>query len=188
MFVDGALIPVRYLVNGTTVALEPVEKVFYYHLELARHDVLLANGLPCESYLDTGNRAAFENGGVVLDLNPKFALAVWAAQACAPLVRGGAALRAVRRQLLDRAEALGFAATHDPALRLVAAGQVFSPEIEKAVATGSACRRRPVACGYCLAARCPRRPAPAAVITAGLASRLRGCCSTDRRSRCAMRG
>jgi hypothetical protein len=25
--------------------------------------VILAEGLPCESFLDTGNRGAFENGG-----------------------------------------------------------------------------------------------------------------------------
>jgi hypothetical protein len=130
VFVDQVLIPVRYLVNGTTVAREQVGKVSYYHLELPRHDVLLADGLPCESYLDTGNRAAFENGGVVLDMNPNFALQVWAAQACAPLVRGGPALRAVRRRMLDRAAALGFATTRDPALRLVAAGRVVSPEVE----------------------------------------------------------
>ncbi len=28
----------------------------YYHVELPHHDVLLAQGLPAESYLDTGNR------------------------------------------------------------------------------------------------------------------------------------
>jgi hypothetical protein len=36
--------------------------VTYYHVELAAHDVILAEGLLCESYLDTGNRAAFVNG------------------------------------------------------------------------------------------------------------------------------
>jgi hypothetical protein len=41
---------------------ERVEEVTYYHVELATHDVILADGLPCESYLDTGNRAAFEGG------------------------------------------------------------------------------------------------------------------------------
>jgi hypothetical protein len=35
----------------------------YHHVELAAHDVILAEGLPCESYLDTGNRAAFAEGG-----------------------------------------------------------------------------------------------------------------------------
>ena len=59
VFIAGVLIPVRYLVNGTSIAQERVDAVTYYHLELAAHDVVLAEGLPCESYLDTGNRAAF---------------------------------------------------------------------------------------------------------------------------------
>jgi hypothetical protein len=59
IFCDGALVPVRHLINGSTVVQEPVDEVAYYHVELERHDVILAEGLPCESYLDTGNRAAF---------------------------------------------------------------------------------------------------------------------------------
>jgi serralysin len=30
--------------------------VTYYHIKLDRHDLLLAEGLPAESYLDTGDR------------------------------------------------------------------------------------------------------------------------------------
>jgi hypothetical protein len=62
VWVDGVLLPVRHLANGTTVAGHDVAEVVYYHLELDRHEVLLANGLQCESYLDTGNRAAFAGG------------------------------------------------------------------------------------------------------------------------------
>ncbi len=46
--------------------------------------MLLAEGLPCESYLDTGNRAAFENGEAGVQLHPDFAAAQWGRQACAP--------------------------------------------------------------------------------------------------------
>jgi hypothetical protein len=59
VFANGVLVPVRYFVNGSTIVQEPVDEVTYYHVELAAHDVILAEGLPCESYLDTGNRAAF---------------------------------------------------------------------------------------------------------------------------------
>ncbi len=59
VFVDGVLIPVRYLLNGATIVQERWDKVTYWHVELPRHDVLLAEGMPCESYLDTGNRDAF---------------------------------------------------------------------------------------------------------------------------------
>ena len=49
VYVEEVLIPVRYLVNGTTITQVPVERVTYHHLELAEHNVLLAEGLPAES-------------------------------------------------------------------------------------------------------------------------------------------
>jgi V8-like Glu-specific endopeptidase len=61
VFVAGALIPVRYLLNGASIVQEPREVVVYWHVELPRHDVLLAENLPAETYLDTGNRGAFES-------------------------------------------------------------------------------------------------------------------------------
>ncbi len=64
IFADGHLIPVRCLINGTTIVQEAVARITYWHVELASHGVILAEGLPCESYLDTGNRAAFESDGV----------------------------------------------------------------------------------------------------------------------------
>jgi autotransporter passenger strand-loop-strand repeat protein len=62
VFVDGVLIPIHYLLNGSTIAQVTIDEVTYYHVELATHGVILAEGLPCESYLDTGNRAAFDEG------------------------------------------------------------------------------------------------------------------------------
>ncbi len=73
VLVDGVLIPVRHLVNGVTIVQEPVDEVSYWHVELPAHDVLLAEGLPVESYLDTGNRSAFVNGGGVVAAHPDFA-------------------------------------------------------------------------------------------------------------------
>jgi hypothetical protein len=60
---QAALVPIRYLLNGSTVAQVPMAEVTYWHVELDRHAVLLADGLPAESYLDTGNRAGFANAG-----------------------------------------------------------------------------------------------------------------------------
>ncbi len=62
VYLEGALIPVRYLVSGATVVQEAVDRVGYFHIELPDHDVILAEGLPAESYLDTGNRSAFAGG------------------------------------------------------------------------------------------------------------------------------
>jgi phospholipase/lecithinase/hemolysin len=57
--VAGVLIPARALANGVTITRQPLRAVTYWHLELAHHAIVLAQGLPAESYLDTGNRSAF---------------------------------------------------------------------------------------------------------------------------------
>jgi autotransporter passenger strand-loop-strand repeat protein len=116
VFTEGILIPIRVLINGTTITQESRNEITYWHVELARHDVLFAEGLLCESYLDTGTRLSFTNDG---DLSPPradfggvtYRAALWEATACAPLrIEGPAVERAVAR-LTQRASALGFAKT-----------------------------------------------------------------------------
>ncbi len=128
VYVDGVLVPARYLVNGATVLQEPVAGVTYWHVELERHDVILAEGMACESYLDTGNRAAFANGGDVVMKDADFARGVWSVAACAPVVLDGARLRAVRARLVARAVALGHVLTRDPDLHLLVDGAVVEPD------------------------------------------------------------
>jgi hypothetical protein len=130
VFVGGVLIPVRYLCNGATVLQEAVAAVSYFHVELESHDILLAEGLPAESYLDTGNRGAFANGGGAVLAHADFAPRIWETQSCAPLVLSGAALAPAKTRLLVRALALGFALTTDPDLRLIVDGQTVRPDIE----------------------------------------------------------
>jgi hypothetical protein len=135
------LIPVRYLVNGRSIARIDVTAVTYWHVELDTHDVLLAEGLPAESYLDTGNRDAFVEGDGAtaktprraMALHPDFALAIWQREACAPLAVSGAAVVAARRSLLARALAQGEAITADPDLRLVIGPLVVRPAIDGAI-------------------------------------------------------
>jgi hypothetical protein len=103
VFVDDVLIPVKHLVNGMTITQEARDEVTYYHIELDNHDVLLAEGLPCESYLDTGDRWRFANGGESVLLRPGFPARTWEAKACAPIVMTGPTLMAVRAELLQRA-------------------------------------------------------------------------------------
>ncbi|MCX7379912.1 MAG: Hint domain-containing protein [Alphaproteobacteria bacterium] len=122
VYSDGVLIPVRYLVNGLSIDQIPTGRITYWHVELERHDILYAEGLACESYLDTGNRASFANGGIAPLLHPDFALALWARKACAPLVTTGAALWAAKQLLLANLPDLGEAVTDDPGLHLVADG------------------------------------------------------------------
>jgi hypothetical protein len=123
----GGLIPVRYLINDATVVQEAVHRIEYWHVELERHAMLLAEGLPAESYLDTGNRAAFANGGAAIDLHPRFARLLRDARACAPLAMAGPILVNARAALLRRALRLGHRMTADPALVVAVAGRAILP-------------------------------------------------------------
>ncbi len=117
----GVLIPVSHLVNGATIRRdEAAPAMTYYHVELDRHEILLAEGLDCESYFCSGNRA-----GLSHELGRRSP----AARPYAPTVTSGARLAAVRRRLHETALAAGFAAGYVPRLRAVAAGQSALPEI-----------------------------------------------------------
>jgi len=105
VYVNGDLIPISRLINGLSIVQVPVDEVTYYHVELAEHDLLLAEGLLAESYLDVGDRANFANGGEQLRLYPDFATtspdvaAAWETRGCAPLILHGPRLEAVRSWL-----------------------------------------------------------------------------------------
>jgi hypothetical protein len=97
LLVGDVLIPVKYLINGTSIAQMQVDEVTYYHVKLPLHAVILAEGLPAESYLDTGDRSNFANGGGPIALYPDFSSRIWDAEGCAPLVVTGPQLDAARR-------------------------------------------------------------------------------------------
>ncbi len=106
VFVDGVLIPVKLLVNGTSITQMKRDHVTYYHVELPEHAVILAEGLAVESYLDTGDRYDFATDAGVIRLHPDFAARLapnmarlWETRAAAPLVLSGTALEAVRQKL-----------------------------------------------------------------------------------------
>jgi hypothetical protein len=135
LYVDGHLIAVRYLLNGATIVQEAWDSVEYFHVELDAHDVVLANGLAAESFLDVGNRAGFANGGQPMMLHPDFACpdsarAVWEAYACAPDLPRGDELTALRQRLLDRATSLGHRRTADPLLCARAGGRILMPQCD----------------------------------------------------------
>ena len=102
VYVSGVLVPIRHLVNGTSIARVPVDEITYYHVELPRHGVLLAEELPVESHLDSGDRANFISGGQVIRLFPRFSppsATTWETHGCARLVVTGPELDAIRREL-----------------------------------------------------------------------------------------
>jgi collagen type I alpha len=103
LFLDGVLIPVRRLIDRHGIEQVRLDRITYYHIELPRHDVLLAEGQPAESYLDTGDRRNFANGGGAVALHPDFASYAREADSCAPLVVTGRRLEHVRARLRARA-------------------------------------------------------------------------------------
>ena len=106
--VGEVLIPASALVNGATIARVDVETVTYWHVELASHDIVLAENLPCESYLEMGNRTFFvEAPATALNASPDAAIPTHA-DFCRPFHDGGVILACVRERLHARALALGW--------------------------------------------------------------------------------
>ncbi|HUB11908.1 MAG TPA: Hint domain-containing protein [Acetobacteraceae bacterium] len=136
VYMQGGLIPIKLLVNGSTIRQIRMNAVTYYHVELSGHDILLAEGLPAESYLDTGNRFMFENGGASLLLHPYLETANdqarRVAESCVPLVCDAERVEPLWHSLAARAEKLGFpprvvAVTDDPMLCIRIGGRDFRP-------------------------------------------------------------
>jgi hypothetical protein len=98
IYAEDVLIPVRALVNGSNIVPERVAATTYWHVEVDEHDVILANGLPVESYLNIGHRLSF-GGGRVTAFTSGFVSRVWEAEGCAPLRLTGPQVDAVRRRL-----------------------------------------------------------------------------------------
>jgi hypothetical protein len=64
LLVDGVLIPVEMLVNGSSIApamMDDRDVIDYFHIELETHEVIYAEGAPAETLLVTGDREAFSN-------------------------------------------------------------------------------------------------------------------------------
>jgi hypothetical protein len=101
--VDGALVPAKYLLNKMSVRQVEVARVTYHHIELERHDVVLAEGLAAETYLDSGDRARF-SGGDVIALHPDFAARTWEMSGCAELVTTGNKLVSIRHRISAMAD------------------------------------------------------------------------------------
>ena len=98
MFIDGALIPARLLVNGHAISpCRDLATVDYYHIELDGHDILLAEGAPAESFVDCDSRGMFQNAHDFSERYPHAQATRWAF--CAPRVEHGDKLAEIRRRL-----------------------------------------------------------------------------------------
>ncbi len=129
VFAEGVLIPVGRLVNGASITREEhTGHVTYYHVELPTHDVVLAEGVPVESYLDEGNRLSFVNGQAYRLLHPGRPPTSWA-DACAPLCENGPEVAKVRRHLRGRLPELGFVPEPERQLELWVGGIRLAPHL-----------------------------------------------------------
>jgi len=117
LYIDDVLIPVEFLVNHRSIEWDDrAQEVTIYHIELATHDVLLANGAPAETYRDDGNRWLFQNANSGWELPPQ--------EPCAPVLTGGPKLDAIWRRPLDRAGPRpGVTLTEDPDLHVLVGGE-----------------------------------------------------------------
>jgi hypothetical protein len=102
VFVDDVLIPIKHLLNGQSIVQEQVDTITYFHIELGEHDILLADGMHAESYLEDGARGAFDNADGAVGQKSDFARRRWEAWGCAPLVLTGPKLAAVAERLRAR--------------------------------------------------------------------------------------
>ena len=120
-YLDNVLIPVEFLVNHKSILWDDrAQEVAIFHIELATHDVVLANGAPAETYRDDGNRWLFQNvnGGWHLPPMPP----------CAPVLTGGPQVDAVWARLLGRAgPRRTMPLTDDPDLHLLIDGIRLNP-------------------------------------------------------------
>ncbi|GJE25497.1 Hint domain-containing protein [Methylobacterium organophilum] len=94
----GVLVPIMCLINGTSIARLAAPRVTYWHVELDAHDILLAEGLPAESYLDGGNRLFFTEGSDHALHNPDFVPPGWNGR-CRPVAVDGPLVEAERARL-----------------------------------------------------------------------------------------
>jgi hypothetical protein len=128
--IDDQLIDVERLLNGVTVTQDmEATSVTYYHIELDEHDLVLAEGVFSETYLDTGNRGQFANAGNIIALHPDFLPQQdKAVGACRPWLTDGPRLAAIRARLIGVITADGYRVTEEADLHLEAGGWRGHPE------------------------------------------------------------
>ncbi len=106
LLLDGVLVPAEVLVNGLTITqAREVDQVEYFHIELARHAILIADGAPAESFVDDDSRSVFHNAHEYAALHPD-ARPVSAIY-CAPRHEDGERVEAIRHRLAQRADPAG---------------------------------------------------------------------------------
>jgi hypothetical protein len=101
LYLDDEFVPASALVNGVSILRHASEgPVEYINIELDDHDVLLAEGVPAESFVDDNSRTMFDNVSEYYDL---YGFAERQRTFCAPRLEEGYRLEAIRRRFAARA-------------------------------------------------------------------------------------
>lgn len=136
LFFDGQFIPVRMLINGSTIFYDrSITEYTYYHIETEQHSVITANGMLTESYLDTGNRHSFKQDGEFVLFSKPLSKKTWEQDSCHPLMVEREVVEPLYHQIKERAVAMGQKfitsqkrLTNDPKLHLITpSGQEIYP-------------------------------------------------------------
>jgi hypothetical protein len=128
LLLDGVLVQAKDLIDGIAITQDSSRaSIRYYHVELPRHAILIAEGTPAESYLDTGHRGLFENAGEPLILHPDLMQLRREAESVAPLCTNGPHLAAIRTRLHDRKRQAGFTIAETASLLARAGATLLTP-------------------------------------------------------------
>jgi Ca2+-binding RTX toxin-like protein len=93
------LVPAACLVNFNSIIHEPAGAISYFHIETHRHDIILAEAAPVETFIDQNTRHLFDNAAEYAALYPGEA----ARPAPLPRTEQGFALETARRRIAARA-------------------------------------------------------------------------------------
>ena len=111
LLIDDVLVPAAALVNGVSILRsDELLPVAYFHIEMAEHDVVFAEGAPAETFVDDNSRVMFENADEYYD---RYGADRGACAFSAARVEEGYQLEAIRRRLAARAGAAAAAPSRD---------------------------------------------------------------------------
>ena len=129
LFLEGRFVPARMMVNGRSIYFDTADnapsgteethnnRYDIFHIETAKHSIIISNGALTESYLDTGNRHGFRQNSQhpddnVIEHDVSAKPLSWQTDAAAPLDTTQDFVAPLFHHLLERAETLQFPVQH----------------------------------------------------------------------------
>jgi hypothetical protein len=101
LFIDDVFVPAVSLINGVSILRsDDLAAVSYVHIEMAEHDVVFAEGMPAETFVDDASRQMFDNADEFHDL---YGADRGAVTFSAQRLDEGVQLEAIRRRIAARA-------------------------------------------------------------------------------------